>query len=210
MFSALLKREFRLLCASRAQLLTLAAYPLLLLLVGALALDLPQQGHAVRVALLLIAFALLPLSLVGSAWQADLGSGALIQLRHTLLTVIWARYVAMLLGILLPLTILLLAVAALLLNIEVQPLALPLLLALPSLTGLLLLVAALLPGAGDQSALPALLLLPLSVPIIVLLTLAVTAPASLAMAATYWLAALAALSLGLLPPAIAAALRHKL
>ncbi len=198
------------LCASRAQLLTLAAYPLLLLLVGALALDLPQQEQGVRVALLLIAFALLPLNLVGTVWQADLGSGALIQLRHTLLIVVWARYVAMLLGILLPLTILLLAVAALLLNIEVQPLALPLLLALPSLTGLLLLVAALLPGAGDQNALPALLLLPLAVPVIVLSTLAVTAPIGLATAATYWLAALAVLSLGLLPPAVVVALRHKL
>ena len=209
-FTSLLKREWRLLFAGRAQLLTLAAYPLLLLLVGALALDLPQQGQAVRLALPLIAFVLLPLSLVGSAWQADRQSGALIQLRHILLSTVWARYAAMLFGIMLPLTVLLLAVAALLLDIDAVPLVLPLLLALPSLTGLLLLVAALLPAGESQHALPALLLLPLLVPAVVLLVLAATGPAGLNQAATYWLAALAALSLGLLPPAIAAALRHKL
>lgn len=207
---ALIRRELRLWRAQRAQLLTLAAYPFLLLVVGALALDLPVQGGAVRAALLLIAFLLLPLTLVPLAWAEDMRSGALLQLRDRLWAAVAARYAVFVLLVMLPLTLLLLAGGMLLLNLEPLRLALPMLLAIPSLTGLLLLVAALTAGHDAGAALPALLLLPLAVPAAVLLTLGATAPAGLAAAALWWLAALAALSIGLLPPAIAAVLRHRL
>lgn len=208
---ALLRREWQLWLAGRAQLLTLAAYPFLLLVVGALALDLPTQGGAVRAALLLVAFLLLPLTLVPLAWHDDMQSGALLQLRGQLWLAVVARYAVFAGLVMLPLTLLLLGGGMLLLNLEPARLALPLLLAIPSLTGLLLLVAAL--TAGDRrggAALPALLLLPLAVPTAVLLTLAATAPEGLAEAALWWLAALAVLGIGLLPPATAAVLRHRL
>ena len=212
MLMALIIRELRLLHAGRARLLPLLAYPFLLLTLGALALDLPRQGGEVRAALLLIAGALLPLGLASQAWREDVMCGALDQLRlaGALLPAVAARFLVWLLALLLPLTLLLALVGGLVVGIAPGTILPPLLLALPSLTGLLLLVAALAPSGTEGGALPALLLLPLALPLMALMALAVGAEAALAHAALWWLAALAALSCGLLPPAIAGALKTRL
>lgn len=213
-FLALVQREQLLLWQGRAQLLPFFAYPLLVLLVAVFALDIARVELPVRQALVLIALLLAQLTILPLAWRVEISSGVLAQLwlaQQSLLPAVAARYVVYLAGLLLPLGLLLLAAGALLLQLPVDRLVGPIMLALPTFLGLALFSGALTVGVKNNAALPALLLLPFYVPVIILMALAATAPdPGLAQACQWWLGALAALSAGLLPFATAAALRQAL
>lgn len=206
-------REWRLLWVARARLLPLAVYPVMLMLVTVFATDLRLLESDYRNALVLIVFVLSQLTLAPVAWREDIASGALGQLallQTSLLPATWAKYLTILTGISVPVTALVLVVGKLFLDIDLMLLALPMFLALPVLVGLLLFSAALTQPVGDHAALPALLLVPLYVPVIILMSLATSGPENMAGASLWWLGALAVLSLGLLPFAMALALRQSL
>lgn len=214
MMGALIIRELRLSWHGRARLLPLLAYPVLLLLVCAFALDLGALAPVIKRALLLVVLTLTPLTLVSFGWREEAQSGVLVQLylpRRSLLGPVWVRLLVQLLTLGLPLVLAILGAGALLLNVDVAPLLLPALLALPTLLALASLSGALTLTGETGGALPALLLLPLYVPALILMAVGASATdPAMAAAACWWLAALAVLSLGLLPFAIAAALRQAL
>ena len=217
MIGALIIREVQLLWRGRARLVSLLAYPVLLLMVASFALDPGALPVPVKRALLLIVFTLSPLTLTALGWREELSSGVLAQLffaQRSLLAAVWVRLLAQLATLGLPLLLTVLGAGGLLLNVDALPLMGPMLLALPTLLALVLLSGALTlqggqEGGGSGGALPALLLLPLYVPALILMSVAATSSQpELASAACWWLGALAVLSLGLLPLAIGAALRQ--
>lgn len=213
MLPALVRRDLQLLWQGRARLLPLFAYPLLILLICVFALDVKTLDLPVRQALVLIAFILAQLTLTGYIWP-ETQNGVMAQLylaRRSLIAFVLVRFAAYLMALLLPLALLVLFAGQLLLQVPLPSLLLPVILAMPTLLGLSLIVGALTAGPGHHTALPALLLLPLYVPVIILMALGATATdLAIASASHYWLAALAMLSVGLLPMGIAAALRQSL